>query len=70
MGMLNKKLKIAIETTSPEKMKDLGELCQKSADTMTGTASILTTASKAFYEGRFADGCALLQKAEDSLSTT
>lgn len=68
MAGINKKLTAAIAATSPEKQKDLAELCKKSAETMSRTSAILLEASEAFKDGNFADGCDLLQRAEDAIS--
>lgn len=69
MAKINKKITNVLETTSPEKMKELAGLCTDSANTLRETAALLDETSKAFYEGNFAAGAITLKKAEDRIAT-
>lgn len=68
MGPLNKKLTAALNTTTPEKQRDLGDLCKKSAEAMRDTAALLDQAGEAFKHDNFSDGCSFLGQAEDSIA--
>lgn len=68
MAQINKKLKAALDSTTPEKQRDLADLCKKSAESMRDTAALLDQATEAFSHSNFVDGCSFIDQAQDAIS--